>query len=70
MSTTRALQNDLQHTTGVNVSDQAIRSIHEHVVMAIYPLVGRTSTGAMCFSQMRGSLSPFFKTDSAVRTTA
>ncbi len=41
MSTARALQNDLQQATGVNVSDQTIRNrLHEGGMRARRPLVG------------------------------
>ncbi len=46
MSTARALQNDLQQATGVNVSDQATRNgLHEGGLRARRPLVGPVLTG-------------------------
>jgi len=45
MSTARALQNDLQQATGVNVSDQTIRNkLHEGGLRARCPLVGPVLT--------------------------
>ena len=45
MSTARALQNDLQQATGVNVSDQTIRNrLHEGGLRARRPLVGPVLT--------------------------
>ncbi len=45
MSTARALQNDLQQATGVNVSDQTIRNkLHEGGLRAQRPLVGPVLT--------------------------
>ncbi|MCJ8738325.1 hypothetical protein PDJAM_G00034520 [Pangasius djambal] len=45
MSTARALQNDLQQATGVNVSDQTIRNrLHEGGLRARHPLVGPVLT--------------------------
>ncbi|TWW77306.1 hypothetical protein D4764_12G0006960 [Takifugu flavidus] len=45
MSTARALQNDLQQATGVNVSDQTIRNrLHEGGLMARHPVVGPVLT--------------------------
>ncbi len=45
MSTARALQNDLQQATGVNVSDQTIRNrLHEVGLRARRPLVGPVLT--------------------------
>ena len=45
MSTARALQNDLQQATGVNVSDQTIRNrLHEGGLRAPRPLVGPVLT--------------------------
>lgn len=45
MSTARALQNDLQQATGVNVSDQTIRNrLHEGGLRAPRPVVGPVLT--------------------------
>lgn len=45
MSTVRALQNDLQQATGVNVSDQAIRNrLHENTLKTQCPVVGPVLT--------------------------
>ncbi len=45
MSTARALQNDLQQATGVNVSDQTIRNrLHEGGLRVRCPLVGPVLT--------------------------
>ena len=45
MSTARALQNNLQQATGVNVSDQTIRNrLHEGGLRAQHPLVGPVLT--------------------------
>lgn len=45
MSTARALQNDLQQATGVNVSDQTIRNrLHEGGLRAQRPVVGPVLT--------------------------
>ncbi len=58
MTTASALQNDLQQAAGVNVSVQTIRNIlHESGLRARHLLIntriGRSTTGALCFSQMR-----------------
>jgi len=45
MSTARALQNDLQQATGVNISDQTIKNrLHEGGLRAQRPLVGPVLT--------------------------
>ncbi len=57
MSTARALQNDLQYATDVNVSDQTIRNrLHESGLRVRHSLVGPVLTAlhqAGCSSQFR-----------------
>ncbi|KAK3574148.1 hypothetical protein QTP86_003435 [Hemibagrus guttatus] len=53
MSTARALQNDLQQATGVNVSDQTIRNrLHEGGLRAQYPLVGPVLPARHCGARL------------------
>ncbi len=53
MNTARALQNDLQQSAGVNVSDQTIRNrLHEGGLKARCPLVGPVLTARHCGARL------------------